>query len=277
MLGIQWALVLFTAIAGIGSVCFLCVGINEFLGLAKNKKTICAACIAAFTLLVVGGLISMTHVMGHLDRVVAVFAHPAEGIFEEALLIGINCVLVALYYLFVKRDVGQGPRRIVAVLGIIVGLYFPYACGHSYMMPSQLTWNTITLPIGYLGTVLSGGAALWGLFVAWFKEEDKAIKFSGYQLIVASVACLVLCSLYAFTSGAAFNDSAVLFWGGIFCLAGIVPLICGIYVALKGGKAAVGLMALALCAALIGACCFRVLMWTGADPVMSLFGAVGAE
>lgn len=275
MLGIQWALVLFTAVGGAGSICFLFLCINEFLGRVKKQRTVLVTCVVAFVLLVVGGAISVTHVIHHLDRVPAVFAHPAEGIFEEALLIGINCALVALYFLFILRGVGLLPRRIVAVLGIGIGLFFPYACGHSYMMDAQLTWNTITLPIGYMGTVLPSGAAIWALLTGLFKEDDKARATCGYELVAASIVSLVLGSLYAFVSGSAFNDQALLFWVGIFLLAGIVPLVGGLAIVLRtrcSGELPV--QAVLVVCTLVGASCYRILMWTGADVVMALFGAL---
>ena len=73
---IQWSLVLFTAISGAGAWLFAFIGLNEFLGRARNDKGLMVGCVLAAVLLAVGGVASVTH-LSHVDHVLWVLQHPA--------------------------------------------------------------------------------------------------------------------------------------------------------------------------------------------------------
>jgi len=85
---IQWSLVLFTALTGMGGCMFACVAVDEFLGRAKAAAF--PAAVAALVIAVVGGLASVTH-LSHPSRIMGALSHPTSGIFTEALLVG--CLL----------------------------------------------------------------------------------------------------------------------------------------------------------------------------------------
>ena len=87
---IQWSLVLFTALSGAGAWLVACAGLDAFKGLAK--KTVVPAVVTGIVLIIVGGIASATH-LSHVDRIMAVLAHPAPGIFLEAVLLGIDVVV----------------------------------------------------------------------------------------------------------------------------------------------------------------------------------------
>ena len=70
---IQWSLVLFTALTGIGGWTFVCVTADEFLGRAKAAAF--PAAVVAFALSAVGGLASVTH-LSHPDRIMGALGHP---------------------------------------------------------------------------------------------------------------------------------------------------------------------------------------------------------
>lgn len=267
---IQWSLVLFTAISGAGAWLFAFVGLNEFLGRARNDKGLMVGCVLAAVLLAVGGVASVTH-LSHVDHVLWVLQHPAPGIFVEALLIGIDAVLAVVFFLLVKREVSAGARKAVAVLAIAMGPIFTYSCGSSYMMASQLAWNTITLPLGYLGTAIPAGAAIWMLVGYYFKESDEAHKVAGVELAVAGAASLVLGAAYGFASGAAFNDQTVLFWIAVVAVGSVVPGVCGILVA-RSPKLAFSAGVTAMIGGFVGSVSYRVLMWTASVALMALFG-----
>lgn len=267
---IQWSLVLFTAISGAGAVLFACVGINEFRGLAKNTRGILVSCVVAAVLLALGGLASVTH-LSHVDRMLAVLTHPAPGIFLEAMLIGVDALLAIIYFLLVRREGNAAARRIVAALAVIMGVVFPFSCGSSYMMSSQLAWNTPLLPLGYLGTAMPAGVAAWALLNHVFKEDDAAKRFAGVELVAGGLLSLVLGGAYGVASGASAGDQALLFWVCIVVIGSIAPTVCG---ALAARRPAVVLPAsvIALVAGLTGSVAYRVLMWTGSIALMSLFG-----
>ena len=100
---IQWSLVLFTVLSGCGAGLFACTALDEFRGGAASKVRL-PACAVAVALLVVGGIASATH-LSHVDRMMAVLAHPTAGIFLEALLLG----LLARHH---PEPARRSPRRV---------------------------------------------------------------------------------------------------------------------------------------------------------------------
>lgn len=267
---IQWSLVLFTALSGAGAVLFACVGINEFRGLAQSKKGILVSCVASAVLLALGGLASVTH-LSHVDRMLAVLTHPAPGIFLEAVLIGVDALLAIAYFLMIRRDASGVARRVVAACAIAMGVIFPFSCGSSYMMSSQLAWNTVLLPLGYLGTAMPLGAAAWALLNHLFKESDAAKRWAGGELLAGGLLSLALGGAYGVASGASVSDQAPLFWAGIVLVGSIAPVACGALIARKPSLTLPVSVVACLCGA-TGSIAYRMLMWTGSIALMSLFG-----
>lgn len=168
---IQWSLVLFTALSGAGAWLVACAGLDAFKGLAK--KTVVPAVVTGIVLIIVGGIASATH-LSHVDRIMAVLAHPAPGIFLEAVLLGIDVVVAVAFLVLYRRGASEGVLKGLGVVAVAMAAVFSYACGSSYMMSSQLAWNTVALPLGYLGTALAAGTALWYLLCAARREEGAA-------------------------------------------------------------------------------------------------------
>ena len=171
---IQWSLVLFTAIASCGTWVSVGVAVDELRGLTQRTNLTASA--LALVLAVVGGIASVTH-LSHPDRIMAVLSHPTPGIFLEALLIGLFIAAVAVYVILLKRDASAGARKAVAVLAAVIGIVFSFASGYSYMMEARATWNTIALPLGYLGFGAASGLSLYLLLAACKKEREV-----GYSL-----------------------------------------------------------------------------------------------
>ena len=148
---------------------------------------------------------------------------------------------------------------------------FSYACGSSYMMSSQLAWNTVALPLGYLGTALAAGTALWYLLCAARREEGAALSFAATETLVGAAAALVTSLAYGLLAGIVGGDSAILFWVGVVVCGGVVPAACGV-AGMKKTEGALSLAIVAVVGAFIGAVAYRVLMWTASIALMSLFG-----
>lgn len=141
---IQWSLVLFTALTGIGGWTFVCVAADEFLSRAKAAAF--PAAVVAFALSAVGGLASVTH-LSHPDRIMGALGHPTSGIFTEAVLVGCVCVFVAIYLVMLKRGASDGARKAVAVIGAVFGVLISFMAGESYLMSSRPNWDTQLLPL----------------------------------------------------------------------------------------------------------------------------------
>ena len=149
-----------------------------------------------------------------------------SGIFLEALLIGLFIAAVAVYVILLKRDASAGARKAVAVLAAVIGIVFSFASGYSYMMEARTTWNTITLPLGYLGFGAASGLSLYLLLVACKKESAEAVKLAGLETVIGGVLALVSGLAFGFASGAATGDAAAIFWVALVC-GGLAPLVCG--------------------------------------------------
>ena len=130
---IQWSLVLFTALTGMGGCMFACVAVDEFLGRAKAAAF--PAAVAALAIAIVGGLASVTH-LSHPDRIMGALSHPTSGIFTEALLVGCLCVCVVVYLVLFKREAGAGARKAVAVIGAVFGVLLSF-------MASRTWWRRV--------------------------------------------------------------------------------------------------------------------------------------
>ena len=195
---IQWSLVLFTALSGAGAWLVACAGLDAFKGLAK--KTVVPAVVTGIVLIIVGGIASATH-LSHVDRIMAVLAHPAPGIFLEAVLLGIDVVVAVAFLVLYRRGASEGVLKGLGVVAVAMAAVFSYACGSSYMMSSQLAWNTVALPLGYLGTALAAGTALWYLLCAARREEGAALSFAATETLVGAAAALVTSLAYGLLAG----------------------------------------------------------------------------
>ena len=220
---IQWSLVLFTAIASCGTWVSVGVAVDELRGLTQRTNLTASA--LALVLAVVGGIASVTH-LSHPDRIMAVLSHPTPGIFLEALLIGLFIAAVAVYVILLKRDASAGARKAVAVLAAVIGIVFSFASGYSYMMEARATWNTIALPLGYMGFGAASGLSLYLLLAACKKESVEAVKLAGWETVIGGVLALVSGLAFGFASGAATGDAAAIFWVALVC-GGLAPLVCG--------------------------------------------------
>lgn len=266
---IQWSLVLFTAIASCGAWVSVGVAIDEVRGLTKNTNWL--ASIVAVVLAVIGGLVSVTH-LSHPDRIMAVLGHPTAGIFLEALLIGLFIVAVAVYLIMLKREVSPAVRKVVAIIAAVIGIVFSFASGYSYMMEARVTWNTIALPLGYMGFGAASGLSLYLLLCALKKEAADAVKLAGLETLVGGALALVCGLWFGFASGAATGAAAAVFWVAIIC-GGIAPMVCG-YLGSKKPAGAVAMAGVAFAGGIIGSVAFRAVMWMVGTAIANYFGIV---
>ena len=259
----QWSLVLFTALTGLAGWMFVCIAVDEFLG--KTKKTAVMASAVAIIVAVVGGVASVTH-LAHPENIMNVFGHPTEGIFLEALLVGLMCLCGIIYLVLAKREASAGARKAFAILAALFGVLLSFFAGKSYMMASIPAWDSILLPLGYLGTAIPGGVAAYLLVAGAQKEDAEAVKTYGKFLAIAGVVGAVLGILYFI--GAAQGQLGA---GAIVAVCGIVAAIAGIMAARQPEKVVLW-AGIALLCALVGIVSFRVAMWAAFNRVIDLFG-----
>lgn len=267
---IQWSLVLFTVLSGAGAWLFACVGIDAFKGL--SRKVALPASLGAVLLMALGGLCSITH-LSHPERMLEALGHPAPGIFLEALLLGLLAVVALIYAVLTRREASKRARRGLAMVGVVLAIVFSFACGSSYMMSSQEAWNSITLPLGYVGTAAASGTALWALLVAVLKEDAAVVRLAGWETLVGGVLSFVFAVSYGLVTGVAMGTEAPLFWIAVVVCGGIAPAVCG-FLMTRMPEKAFAYAVIALVGALIGSVAFRALMWLVGSALMTLFGVV---
>ena len=268
---IQWSLVLFTALSGVGAFVFAFTCLEDLLKHELGKLAYINSAIAV-VLMGIGGIASATHIIHHLDRIMAVLTHPAQGIFLEALMLGITCVIAVVYVVLRYRGVNDTAVHIVAVLGIIASVLFSFFCGFSYMMGSRPSWNVILLPIGYTGTVIAGGAGIV-LAMAARSCDASMLKSTSTYTIAGGIIALLTGGAYGIYSGAAFGEYAWVFWVLVVLVDGIVPIVCGL-LAKKDANRAFSAGIIAAVAGCVGSSGYRVLMWLIGVAIANYFGMV---
>lgn len=270
-IAIQWPLVLFTFVAGIGGGLLIPAGIAQLSGKA-DKNVQFVASVLSVALLVVGGCFSLLHLASPQNVMAAVTnVFSFSGISMELILLGVCFVLAGAFAILVKRESSQVALRAIAVLGIVFGVLLLFFCGHGYVMASRPAWNTVTLPLAYMGTSLAGGAFAYGVVCVALKagwEDAKALKL---VLLACSVVCALTCAVYAL-SVAASSESSILLWVGV-CGCGVVGVLAsGIaaYLKLDGGNAAL-ILAIGFALAVLAILAVRIVMWGTSAGYLELF------
>ena len=264
-MAIQWSLVLFTVLTGAGGWMLACVAIDEFAGRTRgvNKLAVVVAAVVAC----IGGIASVTH-LSHPEHIMGALSHPTSGIFTEAALTGLLAVCAVVYFVLLVRGASAGARKAFAVLGAVFGVALSFMAGESYMMSSQLAWNTPLLPLGYLGTVMPLGIALYVALASRDKQADTSLYVK--LLVAGGVVAAVTAAAYGAVSGAG-ADQPMLLWVLPVVVGRDAPAVLGC-VALKKPEQAFALAcATALCA-LVGATAYRCVMWLASAVVNNFFG-----
>lgn len=262
---IQWSLLLFSALAGAGGSLLAFTSLAELMGKApKAKKTII---IVVLALVVAGGLFSVLHLEQKANIMAAaanVFSFSAISL--ELIFVGLVAVAAIVYMVCTAREVAGTAIKVVAVIGIVVGLLLGYVTGSGYQMGAMPSWNTPALPLAYLGTDLALGAAIYGALAA----KDDAQGALPAQFAVAGAALsLVLCLTYGGVTG--FTLAPMLFWFGVIVLGGLANTVVAV-VALKQPSNIV-LYGIAIAFACVASVCLRAYMWAQGTGTLDLFAA----
>ena len=252
-MAVQWSLVIFTLLTGAAGWCFAALAFDAVRG--KNQDKALAVTIVALVLMVVGGAASVTH-LAHPGNMLAALNNPTSGIFVEAMLVGLSSVYMIVFAILVKRDAAPMAAKVFAVVGGVLGVALSYLAGSSYLMEAISSWNTVVLPLGYLATAVPAGIALYLAVVGGDAEDPQALLV---VMVVGAVLGAVLGLVYALGSGSE-ADVTLLLYGGVVACGGLVPVVCGL-LAFKRRAQMRTLMAVACACALVGALCFRVIMW----------------
>lgn len=278
---IQWPLVAFTCLTGAGGWMLACTAADHFL--KRTSKTNSTAIVVGFIIVVLGGLASVLH-LSHPENILAALNRPQSGIFTEAVLTGLTAAMCFIYWAIDRKSSNETALKVFAVAAAVFGVVLSYSAGASYIMASQPTWNTVLLPIGFVGVAIPLGVAVY-LLIACIKGETQ-LKTYQQALMAGGGIALVTSLLYAFASGA-FHDAGMVCCAGAIVFSGLACAVLG-YLLAGAGKAKAGdekdqaegktgkgkvpaLLIAALACALIGSVCFHVLQYTGADLINNFY------
>lgn len=267
---IQWSLVLFTTFVGLGCWCFVGVAIDTFLGKAKEATMV--ASITSIAVLIIGGLSSVTH-LSHPTRMTEALSVPTSSIFVEAAGVFILMAIVAVFLVLYVRKTSEIACKVFAVAGLVVAIVLSFSVGNSYIMVARPAWNTITLPLAYVGTAAVLGMVSYALICAIKKTEGA--KFYAKIAAVLGAVSLITVLLYAVCSGTIANaDAALLLWGGAVIIGAIGPAVLS-YLTIKKPENTKNMLIAATACAIIGCVCFRSFMWVVGSMPTNYFGLLG--
>lgn len=262
---IAWPLVLFSMIAGAGGSALAVTALSEFLGFAPKARR--NVIIVSLVMVVVGGTCSLFHLEQKANLMAA-----AANIFSfspisvELIMVGLTFIFGLVYLICVVKEAGAGACKLFAALSLVAGLLLGYVTGAGYQMGAQPHWNTVLLPLAYLGTSLALGSALYVALALAFKGEGEL----GIQPLALATGggavALVLCAAYAAVAGAGVQVSAV-----IAVVASACACACGALQYKKGPSAASAWAGVVL--ALIAALAIRIFMWVIGTGTLDLFTA----
>lgn len=241
---VQWPLLIFSVLLGAGSGILVFLGIGEVKGAFRRVRFPLA--VTALALLAAGGIASTFH-LGHIDRAFHILGNMGSGLSKELFAVAFAGIVTLVYAVLARKDYPKA-SKVLGILALVAGLVLPLTAGASFMMPARPAWDTLTLPLMYLGTGLGMGCTLAAALVCTKGDAEDAPL--AVKVAVVAVACSIvtMVAYVAAVAAAPFahesrsierlisGNLAMEFWLGVG-LAGIAaPAVLGL-LALRGGGA----------------------------------------
>lgn len=260
---IQWSLVLFTALTGAGGWMLACLAAAECAN--RVEKSRFAVGITGLALTIVGGCASVTH-LSHPGRMLEALNHPTSGIFIEAVLTGLVVAFAAIYLILLKKSTNATATKAFAVLAAVAGVALSFMAGSSYMMASIPSWNTILLPLGYLGSAMAAGATGFLVILSLQKEDPSEMRGFSSIALAANVIGLVTTIAYLLIKVPTAN---ILWHISIFVL--FAAAAAASFLAYKKPGEAPVTSVISFCCAAVGCVAFRCSMWATLALINNFF------
>jgi len=231
---IQWPLVFYTLLTGLGVGAFAFVAITEWLG--KAERTRMPGAITALVAMVLGGVASVFH-LGHVERIFNVLNNLRSGISQELILMALTALAVLVYIILIRMGYSAQARKIVAIIGLVLGVILAIVMWSNYLLAARPAWNTWLVPLLYVAS-----AAVLGLFTIYIwatvsKEEEATVMgVNKATLIALAVQAVVMVAYVVFLAVAPYphalrsparllgGDMALAFWGGVVVIGLLIPL-----------------------------------------------------
>ncbi|BAK45719.1 DmsC/YnfH family molybdoenzyme membrane anchor subunit [Eggerthella sp. YY7918] len=279
---VQWPLLIFSVLLGVTSGSFVFLGVGELKGKFKDVRFIGA--LIALICLAVGGCVSVLH-MGHPERATHLLGNLGSGLSKELFIVAIMGI-VALVYVILSRKDYPGVTKVFGVLGGIIGIVLPIVAGASYLVAARPAWDSVALPLMFLGGGLAMGMLLMcGLVLL----KGNAAEEGGFALklalagviimVVTSLAYVVWIAIAPYQEASRSierlisGDLAVAFWVGVVLVGLVAPVVLTVLACVKAtkGEGNTGVanpkslatwMFVALACSAVGAVVLRVIMYS---------------
>ena len=242
---IQWPLLIFSVLLGVTSGSFVFLAVGELTGKFKDVRFLGA--LIAFICLAVGGCVSVLH-MGHPERATHLLGNLGSGLSKELFVVAIMGIVSLVYLILAKKDY-PGASKVFGVVGGVVGLVLPFVAGASYLIAARPAWDSVTLPLMYLGAGLALGMTLMAGLVLL---RGKASEEGGFALklalagviimVITTVAYIVWIAIAPFQAPSRSierlisGDMASMFWPGVVVIGMVVPVALTVLACVRATK-----------------------------------------
>ena len=230
---IQWALVFFTLLTGLGAGTFMIVAISEWRGVEERVRM--PAAVTAFIAVFAGAVASVFH-LGHAERIFNALGHFGSGVTSEMILVGFTLLAILVYIVMLRVGYTASARKVVATIGLLLAVLLALGQGMTYVLPSRPAWNIWLVPLLYIASAVVLGLFTWNLWTVT-RKEDTAILQIVNRLALAAVAIeTAIVIAYGFYIAVApfpdplrsvgrivGGDLSLAFWGGVVVLGLAVP------------------------------------------------------
>lgn len=271
-MAVQWPLLLFSVLLGISAGAMVFVGIGELAAKFKGQRFAGAA--IAFVLLALGGCASVFH-LGHPERALHILGNLGSGLSKELFAVGAMAVVTFVYAILAKKNFA-GAAKVAGVIGLVVALILPFVAGASYMMAARPAWDSLALPVMYLGTGIGMGFLLMAALVCLKPDSGVDAGLAATLAVTGSiVSALTEIAYVAWVAMAPWQaasrsidrlvsgDMAAAFWIGVVALGIVASIALAVVARKKAGdaKAASGLLFASFACSVVGSVVLRIAMY----------------
>lgn len=281
---VQWPLVFFTLLTGLGVSAFSCVAVTEWLGIGESIRM--HGAVTALAAMTMGGGFSLLH-LSHPFRTYHISRHFDTGVGKEMLLIGITGSLVLLYIILLGTGFSAQARRVVVSIGLISGVALAFEMGAIYVLPGRPAWNTWFWPFVYAASAAVTGLFtiyLWAAVLEGRVGKTVLMGINKATLVALIVEVGTILAYLIFLREAPYEDPkrgvvrlfagdmALLFWAGVVFAGLAFPIGMTAYIqAMQGTHLFLAAAVMGLVSVLAGGIAVRALMYilgSEADPVL---------
>ena len=295
---LQVELMIFTIFMCLAAGTFAVQGLLSLLG--RGDAVQMPALIVSLVALIAGGIAAFMHLQ-HWDRIFGGFGHLTSGITQEFIAIAVFVVALVVYFVVLRRF--DTVPKWAGAMALVIGVVLVIIMALSYNMPSRPAWNTPLLWLYYLCNAAFLGALTVACIegirgstsedaggltskASWITGIICTVVVIGYAIFLSTAAgsfasvgsfhdytnpAREIIDVQSSLSGILSGDLALLFWLGVVVVGLAVPIVLAFFAGKKKGTTLTACAGIGLVCALIGAGCFRVILYALGYNVFMLF------